>query len=120
MHKNSVMERLKNEINKKYSNRSNDPGNNSKIGDSLLSSAVPGGITMNNQNTGNNSNKQSNTHVTNPKLKQKQAITKLKLLHNELEHNYVLLLKNLSKKIIKPKDLVSRKYDTEYLSNKIK
>lgn len=53
------------------------------------------------------------------KQKQRETITKLKLLHNELEHNYVLLLKNLSKSILKPKDLL-RKHESNEIFKKIK
>ena len=52
------------------------------------------------------------------KSKLKQTITQLKLLYNELENNYVLLLKNISKQIVKPKDLF-KKQDVTIFNKKI-
>ena len=49
----------------------------------------------------------------------KEDINELKLLISEMENNYVALLKNLSKKIIKPKNLI-RKPDANFLQSKIK
>lgn len=95
------MERLKNEISKKYETRNS--------------------FTTESQSFINKTNGELISSSTNPmnKIKQKEAITKLKLFHNELEHNYVILLKNLSRKILKPRDLLKRP-DAETFSKKIK
>lgn len=79
-----MLEKLKSEIAIKYEQNSNIDLNNlkteQKMNDSLFSS----------------------------RNKLKNSITQLKMLHNSLEDNYVVLLKNLSKKIIKPKDLFKK------------
>lgn len=49
----------------------------------------------------------------------KEDINELKLLISQMENNYVALLKNLSKKIIKPKNLI-RRPDANFLQSKIK
>jgi hypothetical protein len=49
----------------------------------------------------------------------KDELNKLKLLIGKMENNYVNLLKNLSKKIIKPKNLIIRP-DDQFLQSKIK
>ena len=49
----------------------------------------------------------------------KNELNKLKLLIGKMENNYVNLLKNLSKKIIKPKNLIIRP-DDQFLQSKIK
>ena len=49
----------------------------------------------------------------------KEDINELKLLISQMENNYVSLLKSLSKKIIKPKNLI-RKPDPNFLQSKIK
>ena len=51
--------------------------------------------------------------------KTRESLTKLKLLFNEMETNYSALLKNLSKKILKPSGLI-RRHDPNMLVNKIK
>jgi hypothetical protein len=83
--KNSMLDRLKDEIIKKYESISQKES--MKNGDSFV---------------------QTEANTIGIRNKQKSAITQLKLLHNHLEHNYVLLLKNLSKKLIKPKDIFKR------------
>ena len=49
----------------------------------------------------------------------KDELNKLKLLIGKMENNYVNLLKNLSKKIIKPKNLIIRP-DDQFLQSNIK
>jgi hypothetical protein len=48
-----------------------------------------------------------------------ESTTNLKLLHSNLENNYMSLLKSLSKKFLRPKDLL-KKVDPNSISYKIK
>ncbi len=66
--------------------------------------------------------KQNNKNINEEKNNNKSTkdeLNKLKLLIGKMENNYVNLLKNLSKKIIKPKNLIIRP-DDQFLQSKIK
>ena len=66
--------------------------------------------------------KQNNKNINEEKNNNKSTkdeLNKLKLLIGKMENNYVNLLKNLSKKIIKPKNLIIRTND-QFLKSKIK
>lgn len=65
------------------------------------------------ENKLNKNEEKNNTKST------KNELNKLKLLIGKMENNYVNLLKNLSKKIIKPKNLIIRP-DDQFLQSKIK
>lgn len=98
-YKNCVFEKLKKGILEKYQNK------NSKLSENYHCK-TESYLTFNSNNTKYNT-------------KKKESITQLKKLHNKLEHNYILFLKNLSKVILKPKDLI-RKSDLNVFLNKIK
>jgi transposase-like protein len=98
IYSNSIMERLKTEITRKYEIRNSNENEYPSYRSSDIVSQI---------------------NSTNNKSKQKDAITKLKSLHNDLEHDYILLLKNLSRKILKPKDLI-KKPDPEMIAKNIK
>lgn len=71
-------------------------------------------------NTSVKSTSSKNTSMINKENdSNKEDINELKLLISQMENNYVSLLKNLSKKIIKPKNLI-RKPDQNFLQSKIK
>lgn len=71
-------------------------------------------------NTSVKSTNSKNTSLINKESdSNKEDINELKLLISQMENNYVSLLKNLSKKIIKPKNLI-RKPDPNFLQSKIK
>ncbi len=95
-----MFEKLKNGILKKYENKNYSKSN-----------------TINNQCETSSCISQS---VKSEKHNRKnESINQLKKLHNKLEHNYILFLKNISKVILTSKDLI-RKPDPNLFCNKIK
>jgi hypothetical protein len=107
--KNSVYEKLRNEIMKKYENSNKD---NLQSNYSLNVNASILSVSSNKSSNRNKSSTPSQSSFT-------ETSTNLKVLHSNLENNYMHLLKSLSKKIMKPKDLL-RKADPSSISYKIK
>ena len=125
MNNNIIYEKLKSEINKKYKNIS--PSENNSLS-RIVTRSESGSLSNSNDNNEKNENisiikkQKDNSLSIQPSSNNnsnREVISELKQIHNKLENEYILLLKQLSKKILKPKDLV-KKVDPTYMSNKIK
>lgn len=105
---------------KKYDLNTNLPNININVSNSNNESNNKTPPTLNeSENITENSISLLNSNNTTPKTNFKESITKLKVLQNNMENNYINLLKSISKTVLKPKDLL-RRPDPAVLAKNIK